>query len=209
VNNLHHNPKTVLAKEIGRLGILVVCGLHALSGQVPSGEKVVLAGPEITKLDWNTRALVSHDIDGDGRLDLGLINNDSAKIELLYQTAPGEAAPAGGRAVRQNRWAPILEDAHFRRENIVTGAYLYGLAVGDLDNDGRPDLAYTSNREPLTVRFQDADGSWERAWSYDDMEPLQWAPTIIAQDVDGDGRDDLAVLAQGQLAIFSRSRVEL
>ena len=43
-----------------------------------SAGSVQLRGPEVYKLDWNTRALDAADVDGDGRTDLLLLNNDAS-----------------------------------------------------------------------------------------------------------------------------------
>ena len=52
---------------------------------------VELEGPEVVKIGWSTGSLVAADIDGDGRTDLAIINNDRAGIEVLIQRKPGSA----------------------------------------------------------------------------------------------------------------------
>ena len=114
-----------------------------------------LGGPEVLKLDWNTHGLTAADLDGDGRTDLAVIDNDRATIELLYQIKPG-TPPDPAKPSRVNRWEPVVEDARFRRVSVTTGEAMYDLAVGDLNGDGRPDLIYTGEETPLTVRYQQA-----------------------------------------------------
>jgi hypothetical protein len=165
---------------------------------------VVLLGPEVYKLDWNTRNLVAHDMDGDGRTDLLLANNDRARIDLLYQVKPGKATrPA--RASSAKRWEPVLEDGRFRKRSIVTGSSMYALAAGDLDGDGRVDVAVTGKPTPLTVLYQGKGDHWGRRLELEIDAPAQWTGSLIARDLDGDGRDDLAALSQTAVLLFHQS----
>jgi hypothetical protein len=119
-----------------------------------------LGAPLITKLDWETRALTVADIDGDGRRDLALLNNDTGCVELLYQRKPGDPA-AKGRATRTDRWTPTLDTALFRRESVAGDSGMLALAVGDLNGDGLADIAFTNTRGGLTIIFQGPKtGEW-------------------------------------------------
>ena len=79
-----------------------------------------LEGPLVMKIGWNSRSMTTCDMDGDGRLDLLVINNDRARIEILYQRGDGHAAPARPESSRR-AWEPILDDAPFDRRNVATG----------------------------------------------------------------------------------------
>ncbi len=163
----------------------------------------VFTGPEVVKLDWNTRALLAHDLDGDGRLDLVVINNDRAAVELLYQLDP--AAPPAERAKAPSaagRWEPELEDARFRRVTQVIGQSLFDVVVGDFDGDGRPDLALTGEPVPLLVRYARENGTWEERPFATAPTPSKFRGSIYAGDIDGDGLDDLVILGQREIAIF-------
>ncbi len=184
---------------MGVASLLLSQGLPAVA---ESPRQINLSGPEAAKLDWNTRALTLCDVDGDGRMDFVVINNDRAKIELLLQKDPHAPAEESKRSVRRNRWEPLLEDARFRRETIVSGDYLYALAAGDLNNDGRIDFASTGNKIPLTVRYQENEGEWSNTWTFEEFEPEQWISTLEIADLNGDNRGDLIVLAKEELLIF-------
>jgi len=173
-----------------------------ISGQALYARPFNLAGPEIVKLDWNTRSLFSHDIDQDGMTDIAVINNDQSKIILLYQSDSANPDSGKRRSVKQNRWEPVLEDSRFVKDSIVCSQYMYALTVGDLNGDNRPDIVYTGNNDPLTVLFQGDDGSWSDSWTYDNMEPLQWISTLSIADMDNDGSGDLVVLAKEKILIF-------
>lgn len=67
-----------------------------LTAQEPPAP-VRLDGPEVAKLAWDVRSMVPADFDRDGKLDLALINNENAKLVLLYQRVPGSPAVAGAQ----------------------------------------------------------------------------------------------------------------
>jgi hypothetical protein len=167
----------------------------------PAG--IQLAGPEITRLTWDTRSPSIADFDGDGRLDVAVVNNENAKIFLLYQRAPGEAAAKNARrAVSRNRWEPVVEDSRFEKVSIPADQRHHALVAADFDGDKRPDIALTGVEDALLVRFQAADGTFTKSWKYRDFEALQGAQHLQTADLNGDGRADLAVLGKGKLLVF-------
>jgi len=176
----------------------VVLGLRAENNGGPQA----FGQPAVTKLDWDTRSLQSGDINGDGLTDLFVVNNDRGRIDFLLQRAEGEPAPSMGRSVRKNRWEPVLEDALFQEENLVTGFPLFAVAAGDFNNDGLTDVTYTAEEVPLSIRYQLADGGFEDAVVFDRYKPRPWTTTLKAGDVDGDGKTDLLVLGQEKILLF-------
>ena len=102
------------------------------------------------------------DYDGDGVLDLFVVNGAVRRIES--QVEAGEPHPlrmenqlfrglGGGRF----ETVPAAE-----REHPVLSEVSRGLAVGDLDNDGDPDLVITNNggRARVLLNRRPADGAW-------------------------------------------------
>ena len=160
--------------------------------------------PEVAKVDWNTRELSVYDVNGDGANDLLLINNDKAKIEILYRRTKG--GPALPKTVYRNRWQPVLEDAHFEHHSIISGGITYAVAAGDLNGDGRTDITYTTKQTPsLTVGYQDENGLWLEKFTFSDLDPLPWISTLAITDFNSDKRDDLIVLGKGKLLLFSQN----
>jgi hypothetical protein len=181
---------------------LLCLGLLCLPETAAGGNPVSLIGPEVYKLDWNTRSMVAADLDADGRADLAVLNNDRAKIDVLYQRKPGKVDEIEPRPSRGGRWEPLLEDSRFDRESIATGGAMYALAIGDLDGDGRSDLAFTGKPDPLTIIYQGKGRDWSRRRVLEIDEPVQWTHSIEINDLNADGRLDLAVLTRKHLLVY-------
>jgi hypothetical protein len=175
-----------------------------LLGSAEESPSFHLGRPDVTKLAWNSRSLQAADVDGDGRTDLIVINNDRARLELLYQRSPGETADLR-RSTAHDRWEPVLEDARFRKESVSTGIRMYDVSAGDLDGDGRIDLAFTGSPDPLTVLYQKRRGELKVKRVLEIDEPVSWVTSTLVADLDGNGRADLAVLTEEEMLVFTQS----
>ena len=161
-----------------------------------------LTGPLVSRVDWNTRGLCAGDLDGDGRTDLALVNNDDARIDVLYQRTPAEMREAARTKIGSDRWEPILEDAPFLKETVTTGDYMYDAAILDVNGDGRADLVYTGKRDRLAAKIQTSAGEWEDEWTYDRDDPNANVGSLAVEDVDGDGKDDLVAMTSRAILVF-------
>jgi hypothetical protein len=73
------------------------------------------------------------------------------------------------------------------------------VAVGDVDGDGRPDLAVADSRaSSITLLRQTADGRFARSDAYPSLAEVR---AMAAADLNGDGRDDLVVVSPTEGAV--------
>lgn len=120
-------------------------------------------------------SLAVADLDGDGRLDVATTSVAAGTITTAYRRAGGEtdvrsfSAPAGSDAR-----GPL------------------GIAAGDVDGDGRADLA-TANVDSgnVTVFLQSASGTFDTEVVTLTKEGLEAPGTVALADLDGDGRTDV------------------
>jgi hypothetical protein len=184
---------------------LAVGSAVSLAAEKPAKE-VSLRGPEVVKLDWNTRSLQACDLNRDGLNDLVVANNDRSTIEILYQLKPGAPNETVPKSLNPNRWEPVVEDARFRKITVTAGVTIFDLAVADLNGDGRPDLIYTGEPQALTIRYQQADGEWLEKKITEAPAPIQFVGSMKVADLNGDGRNDLAILGLKELCVYYQDK---
>jgi hypothetical protein len=191
-------------QAMSALSVLTVSFVFAASAHALAPE-VAVSGPEVQKLDWNTRALQAVDMNSDGLLDVLVANNDRATVDILYQLKPGEAREVAAKSARTNRWEPVIEDGRFRSERVTTGVTMYDLVAGDLNGDGRADLAYSGDSQSLTIRYQQEDGTWTETRLSEAPGPILFPGSLRLGDLNGDKRTDLVMLGLKELTIFYQS----
>src|SRR5437867_2599275 len=124
------------------------------------------------------------DVNGDGRLDLAVANyydpanNNSGTVSVLVGNGDGTFQPA---------------------QSFAVGSPHSSVALGDVNGDGRLDLAVANNGDPyrdqgsVSVLLGNGDGTFQPAQSF----AVGRGPvSVAAGEVNGDGRLDLA-LASG------------
>jgi hypothetical protein len=175
-----------------RLAMVGLVLALSAGAEVPPARLPGLLPPEVHKGDWNQRGLLAAEIDGDGRTDLVFINNDKARVEILLQRSPGEAPPRrSGRVEGRDRWTPVLEDSRFESAPLTTATFMYDLAAGDLDGDGRTDLVISEKNNGLRLYFQSADGEWRDPVTVDLKGVVTYLGLLHLRDTAGNGRPEV------------------
>ena len=204
----------MVARRITSLGAaLCLAAGHAFSAEIPAKAATGapapppptarFTGPEVIKLDWNTRCPRVADFDGDGLQDLAVLNLDRSRIEFLLQRKGGPKEAAATGSSRRDIWNPVLEISRFQKEPLVTGEAMYALAVGDWNGDGRADIAYTTDDKRLILRLHGremVDWTQKREFLLDSV--TERADSLLAADLNGDKRTDLALLTETRLMIY-------
>lgn len=118
---------------------------------------------------------VTADLDGDGRLDVAVVNSESNEVSLFF---------GGGQA-----------GSLIRGERISVGRRPVALTSADLDGDGRLDLAVAHlDSGSVTLLWNDGNRGLQRG---DELRIGRWASAITSADFNRDGWSDLAVADAG------------
>jgi hypothetical protein len=199
------------------LGILLVPGPEARSDGPKENKPVKTSRPKSTdeadlsqfygfkpveaiKLEPRVSNLLAGDFNGDGLGDLALFDNGHARIDLLLQRRRSSDAPATETTPQGVN--EISGDGRFEHKKLPLDKQLASMAAGDFNGDGRTDLACFGVPDRLMILYQPAKGEWRerKTMRVPDVMPVQW--NMAAGDLNGDGKDDLAILGKHQIYIF-------
>ncbi len=148
------------------------------------------AGSFATKVDFTTgsypRYVAIGDLDGDGEADLVVTNYSSNSVSVFRNTSTSGS---------------IVNGSFATKVDFTTGTHPSSVAIGDLDGDGKADLAVTNyNSNSVSVfRNTSSSGSID-AGSFASKVGFTTGSTpnsVAIGDLDGDGKADLAVTNVG------------
>jgi len=124
------------------------------------------------------------DYDNDGWLDIYLVNGST--YEALKGTAPAPRA-----ALFHNNHDGTFTDVA-AKAGVTNDRWGFGVAVGDYDNDGWPDL-YVTNFGKNRLYHNNRDGTFSDVAEEAGVTLGNWSEGATFGDYDGDGRLDLFV----------------
>jgi hypothetical protein len=172
--------------------------LYGIAGSAPT-----FAAPLQLAAGAQPSHAAAGDLDGDGRLDIAVANLGS----------PSDPASASVSVLLQD---PVTRGSFRASVGYATALRSEGVAIADLDGDGRADLAVVnggslaglcppdcgSAGSGVSILLQQPAlaGRFQPAQNYPTAD--DYAQWVAVADVDGDGRKDL-VIAQGN-GIFTR-----
>jgi gliding motility-associated-like protein len=123
----------------------------------------------------NPYSVAIGDIDGDGRLDIVSANYTSSTVSVFLNTGSSGAI------------------AFATKSDFVTGTNPQSVAIGDLDGDGKPDVAVANNGATTVSVLRNTSNA--NTLSFDakiDATIGSGARSIAIGDIDGDGKLDIA-----------------
>jgi hypothetical protein len=123
------------------------------------------------------------DYDNDGWMDIYLVNG--GKADFFTPTTPLRNALY--RNNRNGTFADVTEKA-----GVAAGGYGMGVAVGDYDGDGFPDM-YVTQYDRSILYHNNGDGTFTDVTEKAGVAAPGWATSTVWFDYDNDGRLDLFV----------------
>ena len=131
------------------------------------------------------------DYDGDGLVDLYFVNGAKLKDPMKRGERPDKSEPIYWNRLYRNLGALRFEDVT-ERAGVRGDGYSMGVAVGDYDNDGHPDLYVTNWGRNILYR-NNGDGSFSDVSQKAGVTGGGWSAGAGFADLDGDGWLDLFV----------------
>lgn len=133
------------------------------------------------------------DYDNDGWMDIYLVNSGPCDF---YQPS----SPLKNALYRNNRDGTFTDVTN--KAGVAGNAYGMGVAVGDYDGDGFPDL-YVTQYPNSILYHNNGDGTFTDVTEKAGVAALGWGTSAVWFDYDNDGRLDLFVC---RFADFNRSK---
>jgi hypothetical protein len=161
--------------------------LYALLNTTPHGASTPSFGEQVGFLAGRAPAsLAVGDFNGDGKPDLVVATNGhyggTTVTVLLNTTAPG------------------ANDPSFSAQSFATGNTPVGVAVGDFNGDGKPDLAVTNIRDNTVSVLLNQTPPGASVLTFAAAQPFATGTSpvgVAVGDFNGDGKPDLAVTNAG------------
>jgi len=177
---------------------LIVLALAPDQDLPPFGFK----GLELYKTDSRALGLITADFNRDGRLDFALANNSRSRIEVFLQKSPHQMKADQARPTGRVDVNEIHDDARFKKILIPLESTVHALVAGDLDGDGAPEMAFRAVPSFLVILKRHEGERWETARKFKIKEGNGSRTSLLAADLNGDDRLDLALLGKDGLSLF-------
>ena len=189
--------------------LLVVVVLFASVALVRAAGDAVsfgFSGPETFPIDPQISSLHAADMDGDGLMDLIVVNNSHARINILFnqtgKTNLALATRASGK-LEQNELPP---DARFRIDSVASEKRIAALAVTDMNHDGRPDLIYYGEPKELVVQYNLGTNGWSAAKRWPIEDGVLSPNALATGDLNGDGLPDVLLLGENAIYFLAQQK---
>ncbi|MES2590312.1 MAG: FG-GAP-like repeat-containing protein [Bacteroidota bacterium] len=128
----------------------------------------------------NPRFIAISDLDGNGKLDIAIVDNGSSIVSILSNIS----------TIGTISLAPPM--------NFATGGTTWGISIGNIDGDNKPDLAITNVQTHTLSILKNTSVSGNISFASKIDFAMGTNPYNIAiSDLDGDGRPDLEVANAG------------
>jgi uncharacterized protein (DUF2141 family) len=182
-------PDVALAKQnspVTSTVTAIVVRNTSTSGAISFGEKTEFSiGSTSTSGSSGLPRIAATDLNADGKPDLAITNTDGGNVSILRN-----ASIPGALSIRF-------------AVQIPTGLGPIGLTIGDLDSDGKPDIAVANlgSNSVSVLRNTSASGSFSFASKVDFSTPSGTFDVAIG-DLEGDGKLDLVVSANGLVSVL-------
>jgi enediyne biosynthesis protein E4 len=135
-------------------------------------------------LDTTGSGVALLDYDNDGWLDIYLVNGST------YDAISGKTSPPHAALFHNNHDGTFTDVA--QHAGVTNDRWGFGVAVGDYDNDGWPDL-YVTNFGKNRLYHNNHDGTFTDVAEKAGVTLGNWSTGATFGDYDGDGRLDLFV----------------
>lgn len=145
--------------------------------------------------------MIFGDVNEDQLTDILLSDDSHSRIDLLIQEEESQSC-VGDRGSGQSQCDS--QGGKVQQRRIPVDKAVASLGSGDLNHDGKLDLAYIG-AGPVVLPFPGKSGTWSEPKKYPDLQPAAWI--LGVGDVNHDGKDAAWWCWDGGKLLCSCSRI--
>jgi hypothetical protein len=155
---------------------------------------------EVVKVDPKAGPFVSADMNGDGLIDLVVVDNFKNRIDIDYQKkgakATDDVPPPKGVNEFPEHW-------RFRRDSVTVDREVEAVVPVDFDGDGLMDMVYAGNSPPGVVFVRQTEPGTFKVQRKQSIRNLASnRDALVVADVMGDARKELVSIVDGKITIW-------
>ncbi|TVQ33852.1 MAG: VCBS repeat-containing protein [Phycisphaeraceae bacterium] len=194
----HHHARRLLAGLSGAT-LLATAPVSTAQPETALARHFGFDPPRMLVIDPGAGPAIAADFDGDGLIDLAVVNNRKSRIELYIQRSTPRTESELERGRRINELAP---NPWFDRHDVSVSHRVGGLAAHDFDGDGRMDILYAGLPAEIVTLRQHAPLEFEIASRRRVRELTPTREGFAVADVLGDDRPEAIALVGGRIHVF-------
>jgi hypothetical protein len=195
-------PRPVLGAFMFALFACLFAAPDAAAQDVKKGDRLAdyfgFQPLEIYKLEHRIGNLMLKDLDGDKVDDIVVSNNARSRIDLLLSTKKPEDDQSN-RPFRKDI-NDLEYDRRMRLVSIPVNKEVVSIDTGDFNGDGKPDLVFYGTPAEIEILYNEGQGRFGNLKKISAGDGVERASALTVGDLDQDGRDDIALLAEHELA---------
>lgn len=182
-----------------RFALLIAgCGLpQSIPAQVEaqSGDSTFwFKTKEIFPVEFGISHLNHADLDQDGRQDIVVVENNRAKIHILWNRDPDQ--PITSALTSNANVNSLPPDSRFEMDSITSQRRIFDLKIGDLNQDQLPDLVYFGDPSGIVIHLNNGQRKWDTPKVIPAESGQENMNSLDIGDLNGDQLNDIIFLAE-------------
>lgn len=185
--------------------LITACGLGFGVNPATAQTGTDLAGyfgfgdPRIVVVDEGTGPAAHADLNGDGLMDLVVVNNRKSRIEIHLQRSEPRSFTERERGFLSNELPP---SEWFDREDVPIAHRVNAFELFDMDGDDRLDIVYAGQPGEIVTMLQKEPLQFEMATRLRARGLSTSNTAVRIADVRGDSAPELIALVDGKIEIY-------